>query len=261
MGVDGISTLDTVAQFQPAYAVMVLLGFALVFAFPVTKPIVSRSDRRTYYLIQAITLVGAALGAKLAVLMGDALWPIEPFHDWSALLLSGRSIAGALLVGFLVAEAAKPLLRYRLPPNDRFAVVLPFSIAIGRLGCYFAGCCRGLPHDGAWTITYADGIARHPIAFYELGFHLLAGVLLLHLYRRRILFGRLFALYLVLYGLFRFATENLRVTEKAFLEHSAYQWFAVAMVAAGLVALAVRGVNRPRDWPPAPHAPHLDVKS
>ena len=152
-------------------------------------------------------------------------------------------------MGFLAAEAAKPLMGYRLPPNDRFAVVLCFSIGIGRLGCYFAGCCRGLPYDGALTITYADGIARHAIAFYEMGFNLLAGLLLLQLYRRRLLFGRLFALYLLLYGGFRFVTEELRVTEKAFLDHSAYQWFAAAMIVAGLVAIAIRTVNPPPRWP------------
>ena len=52
----------------------------------------------------------------------------DEFHDWGALLGGGRSIAGALLFGFLGVEAAKPLLRYDIPPNDRFAIVLPFSI-------------------------------------------------------------------------------------------------------------------------------------
>ena len=142
---DGISTVETGFVFQPGYSVMVLLGLCLVLGFPVTKDITEPTDRRSYYTIQAITLLGALLGAKLAVLMGDALWPLEHFDDWAALIVSGRSIIGALVVGFVVAEIAKPLMGYRLPPNDRFAVILPFSIAIGRIGCYLAGCCRGLP--------------------------------------------------------------------------------------------------------------------
>jgi phosphatidylglycerol:prolipoprotein diacylglycerol transferase len=137
---------------------------------------------------------------------------------------------------------------YKMPPNDRFAVVLPFSIGIGRFGCYLAGCCRGLPYEGPLTITYADGIARHGIAFYEMAFHVAAGLLLVHLYRRKILFGRLFSLYLILYGVFRFQTEYLRVTEKAFLGYSAYQWFALAAVVAGIVAIAARSAKQPPNW-------------
>ena len=180
--------------------------------------------------------------------MGDALWPLEHFDDWMALLLSGRSIIGALVVGFLMAEAAKPFMSYKMPPNDRFAVILPFSIGIGRFGCYLAGCCRGLPYDGPLSIAYADGIARHAIAFYEMAFHIAAGLLLLQLYRRKILFGRLFALYLILYGTFRFQTEFLRVTEKAFLGFSAYQWFALAAIVAGIITIALRSARQPSTW-------------
>jgi len=245
---DELSTLGSAARFHPGYALTMLLGFALVLSFPLTRHMKNPRDRKRYYILQGITLVGAAFGAKLAVLMGDALWPLQHFDDWAALVFSGRSIIGALLVGFLVAEAAKPFMAYKMPPNDRFAVVLPFSIGIGRFGCYLAGCCRGLPYDGPLAITYADGIARHAIAFYEMAFHLAAGLLLLYLYRRKILFGRLFALYLILYGLFRFETEYLRVTEKVFYGYSAYQWFALAAVIAGAIAIAIRSVKPSPSW-------------
>lgn len=219
---------------------MVLLGFALVLVFPITRDLGGAAERRSYYRIQLVTLLGALLGAKLAVLMGDALWPLRPFDDWLALAYSGRSIIGALVVGFLVAELAKPIMGYRLPPNDRFAIVLPCSIGIGRVGCHLVGCCRGHPHDGLLSVTYDDGIARHAIAVYEMGFHFAMAALLLWFYRRGILRGRLFAFYLVGYGVFRFASEALRVTDKAFLGLSAYQWFALVAVLAGLVALVAR---------------------
>ena len=125
------------------YALMVVLGFALTLTFPLTRHFQDPRDRRRYYAMQAITAVCALLGAKLAVVLGDALWPLEEFHGWGALLGGGRSIAGALLFGFLGVEAAKPLLRYDIPPNDRFAIVLPFSIGLGRIGCLIVGCCRG----------------------------------------------------------------------------------------------------------------------
>ncbi len=230
------------------YALMVLIGFAVTLSFPLTRHFTAPGDRRRYYLLQAITAACALLGAKFAVLLGDALWPLREFHDWEALLGGGRSLAGALLFGFLGAEAAKPLLRYDIPPNDRFAIVLPFSIGLGRIGCLLAGCCRGEPFDGPWAITYADSIPRHPAPVYELLFHWLMGMVLIALWRRQILFGRLFALYLACYGAFRFLTEYLRETPKVYWDLSAYQLMGIAMIVAGLVAIAARTLRQPRTW-------------
>lgn len=231
---------------QFAYAGMVLLGVALLLAFRPARHY-SSHERAQYWRLQAITLVAALVGAKFAVLMGDALWPLKPFHDWMGLLVSGRSIVGALLFGFLAAEAAKPLLRYPLPPNDRFALLLPFSIATGRLGCWMAGCCLGVESHGPLAMVGVDGVSRIPAPLIELAFHLAAGVALVVLYRRGVLRGRLFALYLVAYGAFRLVSETWRVTEKAFGGWSAYQWMALAMVVAGAVALYAR---RDRAMPP-----------
>lgn len=230
------------------YALMVVLGFALTLSFPLTKHFQDPHDRRRYYAMQAITAVCALLGAKFAVVLGDALWPLRPFDDWEALIGGGRSLAGALLFGFLGAEAAKPLLRYDIPPNDRFAIILPFSIGLGRIGCLIAGCCRGEPFDGPWAITYADGIPRHPAPLYEMLFHWGMGFLLIALWRRQILFGRLFAFYLACYGVFRFLTEFVRETPKAYGDLSAYQLMSLAMIVAGLAALIMRTLHQPASW-------------
>lgn len=227
---------------------MVLLSLALTLAFPLTKHFSDGRDKRRYWTVQVIAFVAALIGAKAAVVFGDALWPLKPFHDWHALFVSGRSIAGALLLGFLAAEAAKPLLDYDIPPNDRFAMILPFSIGIGRIGCLLAGCCRGLPYDGPLAITYDDGIPRHPAPLYEMLFHFMIGFLLIRLWRRQILFGRLFALYLASYGAFRFVSEFWRETAKPFGGLSAYQWIALAMIVAGSVAILMRTVREPESW-------------
>jgi len=222
-----------------AYAGMVLLGIALFLVFRPTAQYAA-PERRAYVRLQIVTLLGALLGAKFVVLMGDSGWPVLPFHDWFDLLVSGRSIVGALLFGFLVAEGLKPLLGYRLPPNDRFAIVLPFSIATGRLGCWMSGCCLGIPMTGPFALVGVDGVSRFPAPLVEMAFHLACGAALIVLFRRKRLPGRLFALYLVAYGVFRFLTEFLRVTPKVFDGLSAYQWFSMMMVLAGAAALYLR---------------------
>lgn len=231
-----------------SYTGLVLLGLSLTLLFPSTKDFTNRRDKQRYYTMQMITIIGAVFGAKIAVLFGDALWPLRPFDDWWALASSGRSIVGALLFGFIAVEIAKPLMHYDIPPNDRFAIILPFSIGIGRIGCLLAGCCRGLPNDGPLSIAYADGVLRYPAQLYEIVFHFAAGYLLLILWRRQILFGRLFALYLAGYGVFRFFTEFLRETAKPYHGLSAYQLMCVAMLIAGGAALILRSIHQPASW-------------
>lgn len=225
---------------NPVYIVSVTIGFALVFLFPLTKDFTNTQEKIQYYYLQIITLLGAIVGAKFAVVMGDALWPIRPFTDWSALVYSGRSIVGALLFGFLAAEIAKPLMGYRRPPNDRFAIIIPFSIAIGRVGCLFAGCCLGLPIEGQLAHEYAPSLLLHPIPVYEMIFHVAIGVTLVSLFRKRRFQGQLFAIFMMSYGSFRFVSEVLRATDKSFYGLSAYQWFALALILAGMASFAAR---------------------
>ena len=144
-----------------------------------------------------------------------------------------------------------------MPPNDRFATLLPFSFAIGRVGCLATGCCRGIPWRGPWAITYSDGIPRHPTQAYELLFQVAVGLIFLALLRRGLLFGRLFSVYLIAYGAFRFAIEFLRETPKTWGPLSAYQGLCLVMIALGTAFLVKRTFWPPETWKsftPAPAA-------
>jgi phosphatidylglycerol:prolipoprotein diacylglycerol transferase len=196
-------------------------------------------DRLKYVGLQVVTLIGAALGAKVAVLAGDHGWPVHHM-TWTEMLWSGRSITGALVGGFLAAELAKPLFRYTLPPNDVFAAKLPFSVALGRVGCVLAGCCRGLPHEGWLALRGTDGVPRWPVQIWEVAFHLACGVAAVVCVRRKLLEGRVFAAYLVAYGLYRIATEAVRDTPKPLGPFSVYQAICLLMIACGIVGLVRR---------------------
>ncbi len=218
--------------FEPGYAIPVLAGIALALFFPSSRHFSEPEDKRRYRLIQLFTLVGAIVGAKLAVLFGDLGWPMTPLESPWQVLFSGRSITGGLIGGFLTAESLKPLMRYRLPPNDRFATVLPFSVAIGRVGCLLAGCCRGRPFEGAWAL---DG--RHPAPVYEMIFQLAVGGVFIALLRSGRARGRIFAIYLIAYGTFRFFSEMVRDTPELGWGLSGYQFLTMSMLPMGLFGL------------------------
>jgi phosphatidylglycerol:prolipoprotein diacylglycerol transferase len=232
----------------PGYVVPVGISVVLALSFPVTAHLRDKSQRQQYYFLQGITALGAILGAKLAVLFGDYNWPWATVSDWRHVLWSGRSITGALIFGFLFAETAKPMIRYAMPPNDRFATLLPFTIGIGRIGCLLAGCCGGLPYSGWGALRGADGISRYPTQAIEIVFQFTVGLVFVVLLKRQVAFGRLFSLYLILYGAFRFATEFIRDTPKFLGGYSGYQALSLLMILLGAIFLLKRTLAQPGSW-------------
>jgi prolipoprotein diacylglyceryltransferase len=109
----------------------------------------------------AALVFGAGLGAHL---FGSAnLW------------LSGqsgiaRSVEGALAGGIVAIELYKWTAGIALRTGARFALPLAVGIAIGRLGCYFAGLddfTYGTPTSLPWGHDFGDGVLRHPVQLYE----------------------------------------------------------------------------------------------
>ncbi len=109
----------------------------------------------------AAILLGAGLGAYA---FGTAnLW------------LSGqpgvaRSIEGAVAGGILAVELYKRATGIRTRTGARFALPFCVGVAIGRIGCYFAGLddfTYGTPTTLPWGHDFGDGVGRHPVQLYE----------------------------------------------------------------------------------------------
>jgi prolipoprotein diacylglyceryltransferase len=226
-------------HYQWVYSATALVGLLLALFLPSSHKRVPVASRRAYVILQVITLLGAIVGAKLAFLAGDLRWPSEHV-PLDVVIFSGRSITGGLLGGFVCAEAAKPLLRYEELPNDWFATKLPLSIAVGRVGCVLAGCCRGVAGDYPLAMVYSDGVARFPAQLCELAFQVVAFACAWVCFRRGALRGRIFATYMIAYGVFRFVIEGYRDTEKPLFGHamSVYQVLAFALFACGALSYA-----------------------
>jgi len=129
---------------------------------------------------------------------------------------------------------------------DLFAVCVPVAHAFGRLGCLMAGCCHGRP--AAWGLYHVNlGEKVIPVQLFEALFlFALTAFLWLYTGRRR---GSGFALYMILYGAWRFFAEFLRADDRGATIVTALspsQFTSVLLIAAGLVLLAVRHFRKRR---------------
>jgi phosphatidylglycerol---prolipoprotein diacylglyceryl transferase len=183
-------------------------------------------------------LCGGVVGAKLTE-WGLAHWQTLASHPGAMLdpRLGGRTIIGGVLAGWLAVEIAKWRLGIRRSTGDLFALALPAGEAVGRVGCFFNGCCYGVRSNIPWAV-FQHGAWRHPAQLYSaLAAAAIFGTLFA-LRDRMPREGDLFKLYLVLYGVSRFGLEFLRERNLAFGGLSLVQWVCVEMAVVAAVALS-----------------------
>jgi prolipoprotein diacylglyceryltransferase len=111
----------------------------------------------------AALIFGAGIGA---VLFGTLnLWI-------SHLPGMARSVEGGIAGAIIAVEIYKRLAGVRVRTGARFALPLAVGIAVGRIGCFFAGLddfTYGTPTALPWGRDFGDGVMRHPVQLYESG--------------------------------------------------------------------------------------------
>jgi phosphatidylglycerol:prolipoprotein diacylglycerol transferase len=200
---------------------------------------IAQRDNRLV-LIYVAALAGAFLGAKIVYLAAEGWLHWHDTNRW-VVLATGKSITGALLGGYAAVEVAKRLVHYKSATGDWFAIIAPLGIMLGRVGCILQGCCLGEVCEPSWfTMNDATGTARWPAALVELLFNaLMLGVALLMRWRN-VLSGQHFHIYLMAYGIFRFAHEFLRDTPRILGPISGYQIAALAVALLGVIGFFLR---------------------
>ena len=164
---------------QPAVlpGIYTLLGvFAIIFAVWVQAVILGRGD------VPVGPTVAASAIAIVAGLIGAKLW-YAVLHPGESIIRGGWAVDGFLIVVPVVAAAT--LLAFNLPIGvvlDASAPGIFFAVAIGRIGCFFTGCCAGRCTGSRWGIWSSDrrvGARRVPVQLFESGAGLVLGTLAL----------------------------------------------------------------------------------
>jgi phosphatidylglycerol:prolipoprotein diacylglycerol transferase len=184
---------------------------------------------------------GGVVGAKLTewVLAHPTLLATQPLAFLNP-SLGGRTLIGGVLVGWLCVETVKRHLGIRRSTGDMFALALPAGEAVGRIGCFFNGCCFGVPTSSEIAVWQHDAW-RHPTQLYMAFVAAVIFVALWQLRNRMQHEGDLFKLYLVLWGGSRFVIEFLRQRDLSAVDLSMAQW-----VCAGTVAVSTLWLLRHR---------------
>ena len=235
------------------YGVLLAAAYLLGLQFALVRARARALDANKVMDLGIWIIISALIGAKLLLLIVDFDSFRQNPRELLTLLRSGGVFYGGLIAA--VAVAFWYLRRYRLPVwtvCDAFAPGIALGHVIGRMGCFFAGCCFGRATSVPWAVTFTNTYANenagtplhvpiHPTQLYEAGAELAILGLLLWLERRwRPFPGRTFWSYLLFYGVTRFIIEFYRGDARGMVgDLSTSQFVSVLLVPLSIIMLIV----------------------
>lgn len=225
LGTHDLPLLGEQHLFLPTYGFLFALGVVLAWVWFMRRAKGMGLPEDRLFNLTFYSVLAGILGAKLLLIVVD--WrtyvanPVEIFGTLrSAGVLMGGVLAGTLTFVFYCRRYGLPL----WPLADAISAPLVLAQAMGRLGCFSAGCCWGVPLDASnpLAITFTDAQARaqtgvpldvalFPSQLAEMSYDLVLVVVLSFLWRRRLKpAGMVFWTYVLLYSLGRGTIEFWR---------------------------------------------------
>lgn len=200
------------------YGFLIAVGAALGFIY------MARNGKQQYGItfdqsntLFILLIVAGVAGGKLFMIFEDPAYYVRNFSK----LFSG---SGFVFYGSLLLCIPTMLFFFRknklpvLGMLDIMAIVTCVVHGFGRLGCFMAGCCYGLPTDSWLGVTFTDPVCQakpldtaiHPTQLYEsiFIFTLMTGLLILK--ARKNFDGQVFLVYLIVYACGRSIIEMFR---------------------------------------------------
>ena len=231
------------------YGFLIAVGFLTALALAVRRagregiPSEKIVDLGFYGLLAAI--VGSRLFFVATNMSYFSGRPLDVFKIWEG----GLVFYGGVLVTLPTAlwythRRGMPLWK----TADIWAPSIAIGHAIGRIGCFCAGCCYGRPAEGIpWAVTFTNpetlavrGVPLHPSQLYESAAEFANFLILVLVGGRKSFDGQIFWLYVLNYAVIRSVVEMFRGDEvRGFISghFSISQGISVMMFAGAVVML------------------------
>jgi phosphatidylglycerol---prolipoprotein diacylglyceryl transferase len=200
------------------YGLFVALGFASAIALTIKLGKDEGVPPQKVMDIAFVGIVWAIVGSRFFYVLLNPQYYIRNPLDIFKLWQGGLVFSGGLVVA--VPALIWYLRRRGMPVTataDLMAPGLALGQGIGRIGCFFAGCCYGRPSDMPWSVVFTnpESLAPlhtpiHPTQLYAAGGGLLLFAVLLVIRSKKTFNGQVFVWYMILHSILRLIEEKFR---------------------------------------------------
>ena len=203
-----------------SYGFLIALGALLTYLY-MSKQLkkrfgISAEDTQTLFI--GLILAGV-IGGKIFFYFENPTYyfgaPKNMLKNFGGGFVFYGSLIFCILVGFWFVR------KHKIPAMqmlDVIAISTCIVHGIGRLGCFMAGCCHGIPHDGVFSVVFTDPVCLaeplntplYPTQLFSASLIFSILIILLIIQRKQKFDGQLFLIYILLYAIGRSFIETLR---------------------------------------------------
>ncbi|HBB27839.1 MAG TPA: prolipoprotein diacylglyceryl transferase [Clostridiales bacterium] len=228
------------------YGLLILFGFIIGILIAVFRSHIYSQKKEDIFYASLFAAIGLIVGAKLLYIFINIPFIVDNF---SAIISNPKYIiymlqSGFVFYGGLVGAIILIYIYTKKYKIDFISLIetlapsFPLIHAFGRLGCFFAGCCYGIPFNPPIGMMFNESIvaphnvALFPVQLLEAFLNILIFIFLIIYGRKKRNRGNVISIYLILYSIVRFLVEYLRYdAERGFLLGiSTSQWFSIAII-------------------------------
>ncbi len=207
------------------YGIFVALGFLFGISLALKEAREQAMDPQKILDLALYITIAAIVGSRVFYILAN--WQFYWQNPWDAAKVwkGGLVFYGGFIFAFFFCLGY--FKKKNLPfwkTGDIFAPSLALGHAVGRIGCFFAGCCYGKPTHLPWGVAFTDplslaplNISLHPTQLYSAFGNLIIFLVLINAKKKKKFDGQIIGEYLILYPIFRFTVEIFRGDERGFI--------------------------------------------
>ena len=235
-------------QFQiPLYALCFFVGFLLAVIFAMKTAQKQGMDKFDLLYAALYAAIGIGVGAKVFFFLSRLPKILIHFDTYKEMIKVNPGAAlnyafgglvfygglfGAVLGVYIYCKHFKVPI---MPIISIFTPLIPFVHGFGRIGCFFAGCCYGIPYSGPFAIQFPYNVQspqlslvpRFPVQLLEALLNFIFAAILFYLRKKKSFSApKLLGSYFLYYAIARFFLEYVRGD----LERGKYRYFSTSQL-------------------------------
>ncbi|MFH1122934.1 MAG: prolipoprotein diacylglyceryl transferase, partial [Pseudomonadota bacterium] len=230
------------------YGLFVAIGFAVALLVTLKTGKTQAVAPKLVLDMAFFMILWAIIGSRLLYVLNHFAYyrthPAEIVKIWQGgLVFSGGLVA---VIGVMIWYLKRHHLSF-WTVGDLWAPGVTVGQAVGRIGCFMAGCCYGRPTDLVWGVVFNHPqslaplhVPLHPTQLYATLSGFMIFVILLLLGARKRFEGQVFVWFLILHSTARLLIERFRGDERGMIpgsEMSVTQLVATIVLLGGVGAL------------------------